>query len=170
MMAATLDDRPLNNWTDLERACASGFLDHHQRIELKTTIPPSRTGDLELACDLAALSQHSGLMIVGIHGVGIGATRVHGILIADVFCERIYRVARSLVYPALGLDIRMIRNPLRPEHECVIVTVPATGPHYARQLLWSRTGRGRYHRYTAAEQSSPHSPERSTREGRAPAC
>lgn len=91
----------LSTWDELVAAAKGGLLDENQWCELKQQLPPSdKKNNLELARDLAALSVHGGVLIIGIKDNG---AEVVG-LDEDVTAlkSRISNVARTRVDPPLS--------------------------------------------------------------------
>ena len=135
----------LGDWDAIVVAAKGGLLDECLRVELKEDLGPSSRGtNTELAKDLAALSQHGGLLIVGIQdragcaGEVVGAA-THGL------ADRITSVAQRRISPPLRVMTRVIAGPDGPDHGCVLVHVPASpsGPHMVDHRYWGRTDIGK---------------------------
>lgn len=130
-------------WADLQRAAADGLLDETSWVELKELVSHGKTANRELACDLASLALRSGLLVIGIQERAKSlAGDVVGVPLTG-YRDRIDQVARDKIHPPLYVDIREIENPDQPGHGCLLVAVPATGPHMADDRYWGRGDTGK---------------------------
>jgi hypothetical protein len=129
-------------WAEVQAAASGGLLDETSWVELKEMIAPGKPANLELARDLASLALRAGLMIVGIAAAGAGAGAVVGVKLGG-FRDRIDQVAGNRIDPPLYVDSREIEDPDRPGYGCVLVSVPATGPHQADGRYWGRGDTGK---------------------------
>jgi hypothetical protein len=119
------------------------MLDEASWVELKAAIAPGKPANLELARDLASLALRSGLYVVGVEEKARNvAGNVTGVPLAGMR-DRIDQVARDKVHPPLYISIREIEDPDRPGHGCLLVAVPATGPHMADERYWGRGDTGK---------------------------
>lgn len=135
----------IGDWDAVVAAARGGLLDECLRVELKEDLGPSSPAtNTELAKDLAALSQHGGLLIVGIRDKAGRAGEVVGAETRGL-ADRITSVAQRRVSPPLRVMTRVVAGPDGPHHGCVLVHVPASpsAPHMVDHRYWGRTDIGK---------------------------
>lgn len=135
----------IEDWDDLVRSAEEGLLNENAYCELKKALPP-REFNVELARDLASLTVHGGLFIVGIGDAGANkAGEVVGVKDADRVHTRLTQIADGLVEPSVVCSVSVLQHPADPTLGCVLVEVPpsSTAPHRADERYWGRTSEGK---------------------------
>lgn len=134
----------LNTWDELTAAADGGLLEETQWVELKEMLSPGKPGNRELAKDLAALSVHGGVLIIGVRDktfelVGIDVDQVGS------YTSRISQVASMSIHPPLSpVTSPPIVNPEDESKAVLVVEVPASAvaPHMANERYWGRSSDG----------------------------
>jgi len=119
-------------------ASAGRVLEHHY-LELKSEY--TNDHNEEMAADLAALANDSGLLVVGVAedrttGRSIGLTP----LTLKGFTERVDHVARTSLDPPLNVECTTLADTSRPARGIVLIRVPASeiAPHQANERYYGR--------------------------------
>lgn len=134
----------LSTWGEVVSAAQGGLLEENQWCELKAMLPPSsKSSNLELAKDLASLSEFGGVLILGVADktfevVGLDIDKIGGMK------SRISQVASMTVTPPLS---PVIHDPMAgPQSKVVmVVSVPPSpvAPHMADGFYWGRSSDGK---------------------------
>lgn len=141
-----LADRSVpRTWDELKTATAGGYLNETTWVELKGQLPAPQKpdGNRDLAEDLASLALHGGLYAAGI---GEKERNVAGEVVGVELApnrSRIVSVAANRIDPPLYVEPIEIPDPGRPDHGCLLVLVPATGPHMVDGRYWGRNYDGK---------------------------
>jgi hypothetical protein len=128
----------------LAEASAGQVVEHHY-LELRSEYAVDL--DDEMAGDLAALANDSGLLVVGVAedratGRSIGLTP----LTLKGFIERVEQVARTSLDPPLNIECTTLADAARPARGLVLIRVPASelAPHQANERYYGRNDRSTY--------------------------
>lgn len=134
----------LSTWGEVDSAAQGGLLEENQWCELKAMLPASsKSSNLELARDLASLSEFGGVLILGVADktfevVGLDVDKIGGMK------SRISQVASMTITPPLS---PVIHDPMAgPEGKVVmVVSVPPSpvAPHMADGFYWGRSSDGK---------------------------
>jgi len=142
-------DRPRwtpSSWAEVVQAAADGILDETTWMELKQDIPSATKGaTTELARDLASLSLHGGLLIVGIADDGGRAGEVTGVRDPHRLVQRVDQVARDSVSPPVTIHAQLSTHPDDPTLGVVLIVIEASPlpPHMADGDFWGRGDTGK---------------------------
>jgi hypothetical protein len=138
-------------YADADAAASAGRVFEHHYLELKSEY--TNANNEELAVDLAALANDSGLLVVGVAedratGRSIGLTP----FTLDGFVERVEQVARAFLDPPLNVECTTLIDAIRPARGIVLIRVPASelAPHQANERYYGRNERGTYRLSDAA--------------------
>ncbi|WP_130865233.1 AlbA family DNA-binding domain-containing protein [Acidipropionibacterium timonense] len=132
---------PLSTWEELSAAAEGGSFEETQWVELKQMLKPGKPGNAELAKDLASLSVHGGVLVIGVTDAD------HEVVGCDIdgYVTRISQVAATRVHPPLSPVIYpAIPNPNDESKAVLVVEVPASplAPHMANDTYWGRSSDG----------------------------
>jgi hypothetical protein len=132
-------------YADADAAASAGHVFEHHYLELKSEYTNAHIEDL--ANDLAALANDSGLLVVGVAqdrttGRSIGLTP----LTLAGFIERVQQMARTSLDPPLNVECRALADPDRPARGIVLIRVPASelAPHQVHGCYHGRNERSTY--------------------------
>src|SRR5215467_9586388 len=124
---------------------SAGHVYEHHYLELKSAYTSAKND--ELAGDLLALANDSGLLVVGVArdrtiGRSIGLTPF-GLM---GFVERVERMARTSLDPPLTVECTTLADAPGPERGIVVIRVPASelAPHQANGRNYGRNDRSTY--------------------------
>lgn len=133
----------LDTWDKVVSAAVGGLLEETQWCELKKMLPPSnKQSNIELAKDLASLSVHGGVLILGVEDKTYEVTGVD----ASGMRDRISQVAATTVHPPLSPVIYPdLMNPEDEAKVVLVVEVPPSpvAPHMVADKYWGRSSNGK---------------------------
>lgn len=140
-LGPTVGHIPLSTWEELTAAAEGGTFEETQWVELKQMLKPGKPGNAELAKDLASLSVHGGVLVIGVTDAD------HQVVGCDIdgYVTRISQVAATRVHPPLSPVIYpAIPNPNDESTAVLVVEVPASplAPHMANDTYWGRSSDG----------------------------
>lgn len=142
-LGPTVGKIPLATWDQIESAAHGGAFEESQWVELKEMIPRGKPTNIELARDLASLSVHGGVLIVGIKDktCEVVGTNVQGLR------DRISQVASMQVHPPLSPVIYPDVLPPNGDLDTsiLVIEVPASpqAPHMVDGAYWGRSSNGK---------------------------
>lgn len=142
-LGPTVGKMPLATWDEVVAAAQGGMLEETQWVELKKQLGPSNKAvNVELACDLASLSVHGGVLIFGVKD------KTFEVVGCDVtgMVDRVSQVASTRVHPPLSPVIYpAIQHPDDEALHVLVVEVPASAqaPHMVDGAYWGRSSDGK---------------------------
>jgi hypothetical protein len=132
-------------YADAAADASAGRVFEHHYLELKSEY--THASNEEIAVDLAALANNSGLLVVGVAedrttGRSIGLTP----FTLEGFIERVEQVARYSLDPPLNVECTTLADAARPARGIVLIRVPASelAPHQANERYYGRNERSAY--------------------------
>lgn len=134
---------PLSTWDEVVAAAASGLFEETQWVELKERLGPAgKPVNTELARDLASLSVHGGVLVLGVRD------KTFEVVGCDVeqLTQRISQVASMTVHPPLSPVVYpAIQHPEDEGLHVLVVEVPpsANAPHMVDNAYWGRSSDGK---------------------------
>jgi Schlafen, AlbA_2 len=124
-----------------EAVAAVGNISESADLDFKEVLGTTDSARAELAKDVAAMTIHGGVIVIGMHqtnGLADAVTPValHGL------AERVQQVIDSRIRPAVAVDIDVLRLAPTDTDGLVVIDVPASrlAPHYANEKFPRRSG------------------------------
>jgi hypothetical protein len=132
-------------YADAYAEASAGHVAEHHYLELRSEYANARNE--EMASDLAALANDSGVLVVGVakdrttgRSIGLTPFALKG------FVERVEQVARTFLDPPLNVDCTTLADPAGPARGIALIRVPASAlaPHQATERYFGRNERTTY--------------------------